>query len=122
MASMSVELSVSLNISRSIQSTSETAGSDKILDSASGESRTAARGIGDCGSPNSNHSLSSSRSRFVFFRRDFATGMVIVFGLLNDHRLRLDELGRGASNRLYAKDASSAKVLEKIYLFFTMGI
>lgn len=83
-----------------MQSTSETTGSDKMLDSASGESRAATLGIGDCGSPNSNHSRSSSMSRLVFFLRDLATGMVIVLGLLNDQRLRLDELGLGASNRL----------------------
>lgn len=82
-----------------MQSTSEIAGSAKILDSASGES-TVTLGSGDCGSPNSNHSLSSSISRFVFFRRDFDAGMVIVLGLLKDQRLLRDELGLGASNRL----------------------
>lgn len=107
MASISVELSVSVKISRSIQSTSETPGSVKMLDSCSGESRTVTLGSGDCGSPNNNHSRSSSISRLVFLRRDFDAGIVIVFGLLNDQRLRLDELGRGASNRLYAKEGSS---------------
>lgn len=100
-------------MSRSMQSTSEIAGSVNILDSASGES-TATLGSGDCGSPSNNHSLSSSISRLDFFRRDFDTGMVIVLGLLKDQRLRLDELGLGASNRLYAKEASSVTGFRKV--------
>lgn len=106
MASISVELSVSVIICRSMHSMSDVGWSDKILDSASG-AFTITRG--DCGSPSSSHSLSSSSSCCIFLSLDLDVGIAMAFGLLKHHILRLDDVPGFwlESKRLYAKDASS---------------